>query len=419
MRWLLWLLFPFSVQAAEIPATWQHWQYSRALQLSATPSDWTRFTLPPEIYGPAQGSLADLRLVDRSGKEVPYLLHAQQEQCQRAWRNAPLSDTGFTPGQHSQAVIDTGTDAAAHNALEINTGQKDFFTWTEIAASDDRVTWRIVREKAPLYRFDSDRPNNGEILNYPLTHSRWLRLRFLQGEKALAITSARVTREIRTEAEHIPLAAGFQLAAKQADQESVWQTDLDRIQPPVSALRFETSQQAFHRAVRISTSEDGKSWRIIAHGHIYRHVAAEDVKQRSVMEISFPETRARLWRVAILNRNDPALPGLQVRLLAIPRHVAFRPVQGEDYRLLYGNPRATPAQYELAQLSKGTQWQTAPVSTLGMEVANAAYVSPEPWSERHPWLLWAALVATVGLLAWIAINALRHGNAEAEEKGES
>lgn len=422
MRWLILLLFPFCVQAAELPspeqtpAAWLHWQYSRPLLIHAAPSEWTRLTLPPEIYGPAQGNLADLRLIDQSGKEIPYLLHAQLEHCQRTWRSAPVSDSGLIPGQYSQAVIDSGTDGAPHNAVEISMDMKDFFTWTEIAASDDRITWRIVREKAPLYRFDSDRLNNGVILNYPLTHSRWLRLRFLQGEKALPITSARITREIRTEAEHTPLATSFQLAAEQVERENVWQTDLGQMQPPISAIRFESSQAEFHRGVKVIASEDGKNWRSIAHGHIYRHAATVDVKQRTMLEISFPETRARFWRISILNRNDPALPGLHVNMLTIPRHLAFRREAGQNYRLLYGNPRATPAQYELAQVSNSAQWQSAPVATLGMEVANTSYVSAAPWSERHPWLLWSALISAVGVLAWMAITALRHGNEGVKDK---
>lgn len=408
MRWmLLLLLLPLGAQAQELPAAWQHWQYFRPLQITTVTSEWARITLPPEIYGPAQPSLADLRLIDPSGRETPYLLYAQHEQCQRAWRKAPVSDTGFTPGQYSQVVVDAGSDGSPHNAVEITTDRKDFFTWTEISASDDRVNWRVVQERSPYYRFDSAGPNDGEILDYPLTRSRWLRLRFLHGEQALQATSARITQEIRTEAERIPLAASFQPAPQPPDSETILQTDLDQMLPPVSAFRFDSSQQGFHRAVRISTSEDGKNWRDIAHGHIYRHAAVDDAKQSTVLEIGFPETHARFWRFSILNRNDPALPGLQAQLLTTPRHAAFRPETGQNYRLLYGNPFAAPARYELARISNGVQWQTAPVAALGGEMSNTAYVSAAPWSERHPWLLWGALLSAVGVLAWIAINALR------------
>lgn len=412
MRWLALLLIPFYAHA-EQSDTWQHWQYFRPSQNPPGQSTWLRATLVPEIYGPAQGSLADLRVIDRNGKEVPYLLHAQQEQCQRAWRNAPVSDTGFTPGEYSQAVVDTGSNGAPHNAVQIDLDQKDFFTWTEIAASDDRLHWRIVRAKAPLFRFEQDKLTNGQVLTYPRTRSRWLRLRFLQDEKALQASGARITEESRIEAQRGPLPAALSLAARQAAGESLWEADLGKLRPPVSAIRFETSQAEYHRQVKISSSDDGKNWRSAGQGHIYRYV--DDGKQRSELEVVFPEINARFWRVTLLNRNDPALPGLSLEMLGVTRQVAFKREPGQDYRLLYGNPRATAPQYELAHLSRVEQWQAAPVAPLGAELSNSNFVSAEAWSERHPWLLWSALLIAVGGLAWMALNALRPGNAGAQE----
>lgn len=427
-RWLLLLMLPLVALATEQDSDqavgdkttlWLRWQYSRPLLMPLTASTWTQLTLPPEIYGMAQPTLADLRLIDEGGKEIPYLLYARQEQCQRAWRTAPISDIGFTPGQYSQAIIDAGSEASPHNAVEIETGEKNFFTWVEISSSEDRTAWRIVREKAPFYRFDDGKANGGEILSYPLTHSRWLRLRFLRGEKTFLPGNARIAREARTEAEYVPLAASFQLETSQPEQESLWRTDLGRMLPPISALRLESSQAEFHRGIRVDVSEDGKKWRNIAHGHLYRHASGEDAKQRAMLEISFTETQARFWRIGILNRNDPALPELQLKLLSVPRHLAFKHTTGRNYRLLYGNPRTTPAQYELARISRKTEWQPAPLATLGREAVTTAYTSAEPWSERHPWLLWTALVTAVVVLAGMALNALRHGNTGSGNKTES
>ncbi|WP_173062448.1 DUF3999 family protein [Sulfurimicrobium lacus] len=414
MRWLAMLLLPLCAQAADLPGAWQHWQYFRAMQNPSAPSAWQSAMLPAEIYGPAQNGLADLRVIDRDGKEVPYLLHAQQEQCRRAWRNAPVSDTGFIPGQYSQAVIDTGPDGAPHNAVQLTLEQKDFFTWTEISASDDRLNWRIVREKAPLFRFEQEGMTNGQVLTYPSTRSRWLRLRFLQGEKALQASTARITEETRTAARRVPLPASFNLAARQPEGETLLEADLGKTRPPVSAIRFETSQAEFHRRVTVSASDDGKTWRNAGQGHIYRY--ADEGKQRIELEVVFPEIHARLWRVALLNRNDPALPGLRLEMRGVPRQVAFKREAEQDYRLLYGNARAAAPSYELAQLVRSEPWQTAPAALLGPQQDNGAYVSGDAWSERHPWLLWTALLVAVGGLAWMAINALRFGKVEAQEE---
>ena len=56
--------------------------------------------------------------------------------------------------------------------MEIQTEEKDFMVWVEIAASDDRVTWRIVRERAPIYRFEKDGLEGTQTISYPRTRSR-------------------------------------------------------------------------------------------------------------------------------------------------------------------------------------------------------------------------------------------------------
>lgn len=412
-RWFVLLLIPFCTQAAELPESWRNWQYFRPMQGPDAPSSWLRAALPPDIYGPAQAGLADLRIIDRSGKEVPYLLHAQQDQCDCTWRVAPVGDTGFVPGKYSQAIVDTGSGGAPHNAVQLTLDQKDFFAWTEISASDDRLDWRIVRSKAPLFRFEQDKLTDGQTLSYPSTRSRWLRLRFLQGDRALQVNASQISEHRQTAARRVPLPATLSPANGQTDGESRWEADMEQRQAPVSAVRFATGQAEFHRQVIVSASDDGKRWRNAGQGHIHRH--ANEGKPDAELEVVFPERRARFWRIALLNRNDSALPGVQPELLGIPRQVAFKREAGEEYRVLYGNPRTRAPHYELVRLSRPEQWQAAPAAVLGVAQGNLAYVSPEAWSERHPGLLWAALLIAVGGLAWMAIKALRPGKAEAQE----
>lgn len=410
-RWLALLLLPLCVQAGELAPAWRHWQYFRVLENPAQ-AGWLRATLPPEMFGPARDDLADLRVTDGVGIEIPYFLHAHQEQCERTWHPATLSDTGFIPGSHSQAVVDAGSEGAPHNAVEVQLAQKDFFVWTEIAASDDRITWRIVRERAPLYRFERDQHADGQVLSYPLTRSRWLRLRFLDEHEALAATAVRIAQETRSEAELRAIPAQIVAAAKAPQGESRFTVDLGRNRPPVAALRFKTDQAEFHRAVIVSVSDDDKHWRQAGQGHIYRFARHGDSMQDQALQVGFPETRARYWRISTLDRNDPSLPGLQIELLGVPRTVVFKSTGRRDYRLLYGNARATAPHYELARLARDGQWLDAPAAAVGEEQLNAAFASPEPWSERHPWLLWSALFMAVGMLSWVALHALRqdHGD---------
>ena len=393
---------------AQLPAAWQNWQHSRPIALEpASEPRLVRVVLPMAVYGQAQASLADVRVIDDAGNEVPHVLYARPGQKTREWRSARLSEVGFVPGRYTTLVVDTGEDDALHNSVEIETDEKDFMVWVEIAASDDRKSWRVVRERAPIYRFEKDGLEGAQTISYPETRSRWLRVRILEGEEQFPVRACRTALELVEEAERTPLPANPELQPDAPAQESRWQVDLGVARVPVSAVRFEAAQAEFHRAVRVSMSEDGKSWRRVGSGAIYRYREPRGDQPRSSLQVEFREARGRYWRVTIFNRNDVPIEGLRVQLAGTPRHVVFRQQSGGSYRLLYGNSRVKAPEYELARLTAREELEVAFSGSLGEAEINSAYVSPEPWSERHPVVLWVALGIAVAVLGWLALRSLR------------
>ncbi|MGH6890809.1 MAG: hypothetical protein ACREEP_00985, partial [Dongiaceae bacterium] len=191
---------------------------------------------------------------------------------------------------------------------------------------------------------------------------------------------------------------------------SQWQADLGDTQIPLSAVRFEATQSEFHRAVRISTSVDGTHWATRCHGDIYRYRSAGEatgeVRDRTSLEITCPEAQARFWRVTVLDRNDVPIVGLRPIPEQVTRSVVFRQDPLHSYRVLYGHNRTQAAQYELARLLSSGDLKTAVSSQLGPEELNRNHVSSEPWTERHPVLLWTALLIVVAVLGVQAVRAI-------------
>lgn len=402
-----------SVFAAELPGEWQAWRFSRPIIVPrGVERRLVRATLPLEVVGRAQPSFDDLRIIDGRGTEVPYILHARVGSRTVQWRATELSETGFVAGEYTQAVADCGTSAPLHNSVEIEIGQSDFFTWVEVAASDDREVWRVVRERAPLFRFEKEKLEGSRTVSYPDTRARWLRLR-LSGDEQLTVRSVRVAEEVIEEAELATLPARPRLDPDSPVGESVWEVDLAHANVPVSAVRCETERLEFHRPVRISTSRDGENWSRVTQGEIYRYagLVAEDSEDsdRQQLWVRFDEARGRHWRIAVVDRNDSPIDDLSCELFWVPRRVVFRPESGNGYRLLYGNHRADHPTYELARLTVREEREQAFPVDLGVPSANEGYVSPDPWSERHPGLLWTALGIAIVLLGWIALRSLRSG----------
>jgi len=405
-------LLQTSATSSQERSDWQNWQFSRPIQIAPTAeAHFARATLPPEVYSHAQESLSDIRVVDDAGNEVPYVLHAQRGERKREWRGTQLSDLGFIPGRYTEVIADTGQGAALHNTLELQTDQKDFFAWMEVATSNDRKTWRIVRERAPVYRFEKDRLNGNQTVTYPPTRARWLRARIQDTEKLFPVIGCRVAQEVVEEAERVPLPMAPVSDTQAPRGEDRWQMDLNN-NLPVSAVRFATTQEEFHRPVRISMNVDGRTWRDVGQGEIYRYrlsatESAETPRQRESLLVEFSEARGRYWKISVLNRNDATLAGLRLELMTTPRRLIFRQEPGRSYRVLYGNSRIAAPQYDLSRVIRREELKAATIASIGNEEKNPRYASPEPWSERHPFILWTALGITVLVLAGLAIRSLK------------
>jgi hypothetical protein len=403
-------------QAAELPHAWRHWSHFREIQIDAADAGLMRVPVPEAVFKKAQSDLADLRLIDDRGEEVGYVVYATGRGPETAWRPTELSDVGFVPGSYTQVLADTGEDGSLHNAVQVTLPQaeEEFFTWVEVAASENRETWRIVRDRAPLYRFRQRGFGREVAISYPRTRDRWLRLRLLQGDAEIAVERLRVAERVEGDRELVRIRRVLARRTDSPSGESWWEPHGTLPRVPVAAVRVATDRDAFFRPVTVSVSDDGKLWRDVGRGQVYRYgldatteAGGAPKAVRQSLQVSVGNTAAPHWRVVILDRGDPPIADLEVSLLQNQRYVVFRVASGRSYRLIYGNRRAEAPEYELGQITSRDQQANAALAELGSEVANDAWVSPEPFTERHPVILWLALGLTVAVLGWLAIRALR------------
>jgi len=440
------VVFAADLPDSGLPPVWQSWRYWRALGVPATDAPrpalsgaegLVKATLPIEVYARAQTELGDLRLIDDTGSEVPYVLEARQGHRSRQWRSASVVDLGDIPGVGTHAVAEIPVEVERHNSIQVLTDDPDFVAFVEVAASailpppeKEESAWRIIRDSAHIFRLRKDGLEGVQEVSYPVSTARFLRLRIhRQGGKGLKLTGIRVAFEEVEEAELAELPVDKVTQPPGAKGQSLWQVDLGTGRVPVSQVRFVVVTPEFHRGVEVLTSEDGKLWVHAGAATLHRIAAPRgelmpgkpapsggaqaDITQLSSgggvsgLVVEFPERRGRYWRVEVADRNDAPLSGVRIELWGTPRHVIFRWEPRRSYRLLYSNERAKAPQYELARLLGREDREQAVAVAVSAEEVNAAWVDPRPWSERHPVVLWIALGIVVAALALLALRALR------------
>jgi len=399
--------------AANLPDSWRSWRYSRPiLQNSASPensqaSNPAEFRLPWELFAHCNAGCSDLRMVDGQGQEVPYELKTDHATAHSESFEARIIENSFAASKFTQVVGDLGHDAPFYDRVRVETTQPDFIVWAEVALSDDAKTWRIVEARAPIARFRKRSVDGTQTIAFQGLNSRYIRVRIFEAEAQFSVTGLTVLREESHKATLAEVPATFQLATSDDTTETAWTTDLAATRVPVSRLQFVTNTPEFYRAVRIAESIDGKLWNYRGSGVIYRYNRAATTRES--LTVDFPEwPENHLVRVEVINGNDQPLRNAKLTLFAVPRVVLFRPQPNTEYRLIYGNDRASSPQYDLSHyLENGPSKPVYLNLSLGPEEVTANYRDPRPFSERHPEVLWISLGIAMVLIGLTALKTLR------------
>lgn len=405
-------VFCLLIVSADLPDKWRSWRYSRAIEGTASnDSQPVELALPWEMFSHCRPDCADLRIVNSSGAEVPYVLEEKHTQQNPQSHAAAIIENSFVAGHYTQVIGDLGDKPINYDRVRVETDRPDFIVWAEVALSDDAKTWRIVEARAPIARFRSRAVDGTQTIPIQALSSRYVRVRISDSDAQFPVSGLGVLHEetIAFSRKQIPTA--FAEEKSTDSSESAWRATLDSVNQPLSEVEIKTASPEFYRAVRVGGSTDGQEWFYWGSGVVYRYEQGDKIRES--LRVEFPENSGyRFVRVEIVNGNDQPLSNLRIAMAAIPRTLLFRQTAGQSYRLIYGNEKAERPRYDLAHyLDSVATKPVYRVLSLGPEEETANYRDPRPFTERHPEILWGALGLAIVLIGLTALKTLRAPNA--------
>ncbi|MBI5383933.1 MAG: DUF3999 family protein [Verrucomicrobia bacterium] len=343
-------------------------------ELSVPASGVIKLNLPAATLDAAQPSLADLRIVDGAGSEVPYLIErpapaAKIVRQARAFRVTLENDA-------TVVTLEPGLSQPIE-AVTLQTPASSFIKAVEIEATPDGRSWRTLATGQPIFR-----RSGLAQLEVPVPAQRWaaLRLRIL---------------DRRTEA--IPFTGAFVHAAEPdpVPEESVPVTISERVENPgqtrltlhlgaanlsVASLRFDTPDPLFTRKITLAVkqiSESAIREQTVAEGVIYR---VEVDGAPAAANLSVPLEKQILAReLVVLIQNDDS-PPLQISGVSAkrrPTYALFLAQQPGTFALLTGHPRANAPRYDLSALGASLKGLAASSLKPGAITANPLFRAPE------------------------------------------
>lgn len=407
---------------AAMPAV-RHFRYERALTVQTNPgtpaagSRQTCAVLDAGLYQHAAPGLADVRVYRGTGpdaKETPYAIRQAVAGEPRPRTISPLN-LG-RKGRHT--TFEAEMPEGQYSDVDLDISAKDFVATVAVtgAASEDG---REGTELGLYTIFDltAQKLGRSTVLHLPESNFRYLYFGIAGPVKPEDIHGLSVER-IPAKVQYVTVAATDQ--ARQNGHETILEFRVPA-HVPVERVEFLVGGEPknFSRAVTVQAepvkvqtlssgteAPGGPAAGSLLRLHAVQNGHRIDEERLAVDAPSgdFGDDASR-WTVTIDNGDDVPLTLETVQLEMVERRLCFDAAPGAIYTMMYGDTALTAPRYDYSTLF--TPDANAALATLGPERANPEYATrpdTRPFTERHPMLLWVALVVVLAVLGLVALR---------------
>jgi len=359
--------------------------------------------LDEAIWQHALPNLDDLRLYS-TGKEIPYARKTMWDSRKTEQKKVQLFQPATLGGNTTFLLDMLGVPEYDRITLALRT--KNYVAHARVEGQDDPhgSHWANLGTTT-LFDLSDEKLGHNSSLQIPASTYKYLRVTMDGLVKPSDIQGGTAGIERAQEAVWRDLSS--ELKQSQEGKDTVLMFAIPE-NIPVERVMFDvdSAQGNFQREIELQ-SDEGSVTRVgeISRIHVQRNGKRIDVDH---MSFSLAVMNNGQLRAVIHNGDDAPLRIARVRLQQYERRIYFDCDAGASLQLYYGDEKLEAPVYEYAKLFENDV--NAGLIQIGAEEANAAYAGrpdERPWSERHPVVLWAAILAAVGVLGGIAVRSIR------------
>ncbi|HEX3587245.1 MAG TPA: DUF3999 family protein [Candidatus Angelobacter sp.] len=390
-----------------------YFKYQRPVQ--AQPGGQRYVAVDEAIWKNARPDLGDLRLYSGEQK-VPYALMVQRGSRESDNKDVRVLQQSRIGGK-TQFVVDMA-DVAEYDHIDLKLATKNFVAHARVEGQDDLhgKNWALLAEPI-LYDLSKENLGGDSMLRLPLSSYKYLRVTIDGPVKPDEVLGA--TAEFRQEQRAVwrdvggaPTVAQLPATAARADPPREGKATVLTFAAPENVpvervtLDIDPAQPNFRRSVQMTDDKDV----FIGSGEIDSiHMVRSGQKIDSdEHDVSFSAVGHKTIKVIIYNGDDPPLKLTSARLQQLERRIYFDAPASGQMTLYYGDEKLEPPVYDYAKLFLLAR-DAAPAQ-LGAELTNTAFTGrpdERPWTEKHPAVLWIAIVAAVLGLGAIALRSMK------------
>jgi hypothetical protein len=398
-------------------------RYERPVQLSSAPAPEICVVLPLDLLEHAAPMLQDLRVM-AGDREIAYQVRTSSDVAEQVARPEQILNLGERNGAIS---FDAEMTEPLYSRVLLKMARSHFSVLVHVSGIDRPGEAGVAFPEIP---YSSDTPEDEpQIKRIMLPESSFRYLHFDIQTLALEpltpqdIAGVDVLTRSTEPPRYMQVAAAK--APEQKPHESVYAFALPA-NAPVERLIFASDDP---NAV-FSRTADLERWKgeapaneearrreapvqsegiTLAHPPPAKGEAASDNADLGVALGLGSSPYASTVLLTIQNGDDAPLALHGITLEMRERQICFLRKANTSYTVRYGDPSLGPPQYDLSPIEAAAT--NASVSTFGGERALAPEAaSLRPFTERHPVLLWVALILVVGTLGFVALRSAKRSS---------
>lgn len=402
MRPLLVLIASVAFAATGYEAAIPYFSQTRAISISA-PQKQNYVALDADVFAHARPELSDVRIYDGQA-QVPYVLIRQSGGSSTQESQAKILNLGSVGGRTEFDIDTSGFDEYDRVRLQLNA--KNFINSAQIEGRrtpNDKSGTNLGT--STLYDFTKEGLGSNFTLKFPTASFPYLHVRLAPDIRPDEVKGAYLSSFSETKAAWTN--AGKCSPAPAESKKSVYQCSISTGMP-VERVTFSipSSSVNFNRTVVLS-DEHGNEFQRGAISRVRMNRGSQSVTSED-LDIDLYARSASQITIAVENGDDPPLPIESVKPLSVERRLYFDSKGKSSLQLYYGDPKLEAPSYDYAKFFQ--QSADAAVAQLGPAQANAQFTGrpdDRPWSERHSFVLWIAMVVAVCILGALAIKGLK------------
>jgi Protein of unknown function (DUF3999) len=401
----------------------QYFRYDRPVLNIPTQEQQACLTLEPTTFAHAGPRLSSLRLYN-ANRETPYAINYAAPAQSPTKRINPLN-AGLRSGATS---FDAAMPEGSYSNLVLQIDAKDFIATVHVSGSQTQSGSPVTSLGSyTVFDFTRQRLGRSTVLHLSQSDFRYLHFRIDGPIHPDQITGLSTGRLPATEPQYVTVLTSTSIQQKNRDSVIEFTVPAN---VPVDRILFKPGAQPvnFSRDVTITiapaaahqpTDAEEQPPPTISSGNLLRIHRTQNGRKIDEEHLSLEapyfatafastsDTPAK-WTTAIHNEDDAPIELQSVSLQMIARNLCFASQPGASYKLYYGDAALNTPHYDYAQLFSLEKDAAHP--TLGPEELNPQYQSrpdTRPFTEKHPALLWIALIAAILLLGIIALRSSR------------